>query len=270
MKPVILLALFAAVMAAAGAANAQSTPDQSGPPPICTDRPTKANSTCTVPQGDWQVESDVVNWQQTSVGGVTTDMTVAPTPTLKYGLTKTVDVEVNWAPWQEVRIKAGGVTTTASGASDVFFRVKWAMVSNSSWSASGIAWVKAPTASHMLGNGRVEEGFTVPFTFNLPNKFSLTVEPELDGLENAALNGQHANLINVASLSRPVTDKLTLSADLWNQQNFDPGGTISQTTADVAAAYLVTNTLQLDAGANFGVNRFAPRTQLYLGVSKRW
>lgn len=45
---------------------------------------------------------------------------------------------------------------------------------------------------------------------------------------------------------------------------------MTQVSADVAAAYLVAPTLQLDAGANFGLNRDTPDAQLYVGVSKRF
>jgi hypothetical protein len=38
----------------------------------------------------------------------------------------------------------------------------------------------------------------------------------------------------------------------------------------VAATYAVSNTLQLDVGANFGLNAATPRSQLYVGVSRRW
>jgi hypothetical protein len=251
-------------------APVQPAPASSEPPAICTDRPTKANSTCTVPKGDWQVESDLVNWTNSSIDGVSADLIVAPNPTLKYGVSKNVDIEVNWAPYQQLTVKAGGVSTRSSGSGDVFVRLKWEPINNSKWSLAVIPYVKAPAAPHTIGNGRVEGGLIVPVTFTLPDKFSLTFGPELDALENAALDGHHVNLINLINLSRPVTGKLTLYAEVWNDQNFDPLGTVSQTTADVAAAYLVNNTFQLDVGGNFGVSHFAPRTQLYVGVSKRF
>jgi hypothetical protein len=268
MKALLLASAVAAGLAIAPAALAQSTP--AAPTPICTDRPTKANATCTVPAGDWQVETDIVNWTHSDVGGVKTDVLLAPNPTLKYGLSDKADIELSLAPYEEIRTSTGGVTTRASGVGDLYVRLKWSLLSNSSASVSIIPWIKAPTASHSLGNGKVEEGVALPVSFSLPDKVSLTLGPEIDGLENAALNGQHANLVNVVNLSRPFTDKLTLAAELWNDQNYDPLGTVSQTSADVAAAYAVTSTLQFDLGANFGLNRATPKTQLYLGVSKRF
>jgi len=41
-------------------------------------------------------------------------------------------------------------------------------------------------------------------------------------------------------------------------------------TADAAVAYLLTDSIQLDAGANFGLNRNAPNLQIYTGISQRF
>jgi len=40
--------------------------------------------------------------------------------------------------------------------------------------------------------------------------------------------------------------------------------------ADVAAAYAATSSLQLDAGANFGLTRETADVEFYAGIAKRW
>ena len=52
-----------------------------------------------------------------------------------------------------------------------------------------------------------------------------------------------------------MTEKLNLSAELWGGWDWDPSGTTREASADGAVAYLLSNDLQLDAGANFGLNR---------------
>ena len=64
--------LSAALLLVSGAALAQEptlgpaakTPPTgaSSPPAICTDRPSKATSACTVPKGSFQLETDLINW----------------------------------------------------------------------------------------------------------------------------------------------------------------------------------------------------------------
>jgi hypothetical protein len=58
--------------------------------------------------------------------------------------------------------------------------------------------------------------------------------------------------------------------EAWTSQNFDPLGTVRQYSLDADIAYLLNNDTQLDAGANFGLNRATPDAELYFGVSRRF
>jgi hypothetical protein len=77
-------------------------------------------------------------------------------------------------------------------------------------------------------------------------------------------------MIQVVGLGWQASSKLNLSGELWGQWNWDPAGTQRQATADVAAAYLVSNDFQWDGGANFGLNRYTPDLELYSGFSVRF
>jgi hypothetical protein len=57
---------------------------------------------------------------------------------------------------------------------------------------------------------------------------------------------------------------------VWGAWDFDPAGTARQYSIDGAVAYLVSRDVQLDAGANFGLNRATPDVEIYGGVSKRF
>lgn len=260
--PTVSLALLA------GAARAQDADLGS----ICADRPTRANATCTVPAGHWQVETDIANLTRNTSGGVRTTTLYAPNPYVKYGLADGMDLEVNWSPYLRARTTdlATGDRDTLSGVSDLYVRVKRRLVANDRATVSIIPFVKAPTAKRGLGNDKWEGGLALPVNLPLSNGFSLTLGPEVDLLADADGEGRHAAVINVVNLSRPLNDKLSVAAELWSSFNYDPDGTVRQYTADVAAAYLVTPTLQIDAGANFGLNRATPDTQIYVGVAKRF
>jgi hypothetical protein len=244
-----------------GAASAEA--------PICTDRPTKSNTPCTVPEGDVQIEADVTQWTRASAAGVTRETILFTDPTVKYGVLAHLDVEVSWAPWEQVRTSFNGHATTVSSVGDLFLRGKWAAFDGEVFETSLIPYVKLPTASHEVGNGHVEGGLIAPVVIKLPAEFKLTQCPELDALSNADRPGAHLNVIDVIDLSRSL-GKWTLYAEIWNDQDFAPTGTRAQTTFDVAASWLLTNNAQLDAGANFGLDRDAPQQQFYLGVSGRF
>jgi hypothetical protein len=75
-------------------------------------------------------------------------------------------------------------------------------------------------------------------------------------------------MTQVASLGWQATNKLDVSAELWGQWDWDPAGTVRQYSGDASVAYLVSKQVQLDAGANFGLNRNTPDIELYAGFAE--
>jgi hypothetical protein len=99
---------------------------------------------------------------------------------------------------------------------------------------------------------------------------SINVTPELDWVADGDGHGHHVATAQVASLGWQVNEKLSLAGELWGQWDWDPAGTSRQYSADGSIAYLVSKDLQLDAGANFGLNRNTPEMEVYTGVSVRF
>lgn len=240
--------------------------------PICTDRPTKANSTCTVPSGSFQIETDIANTVHDRQGASTTDTTYLINPTLKYGLGSRSDVQVNWSPHirVETRDHMTGERTHTNGSGDLVVRVKTRLFETDTASVAIIPFIKAPTASHGLSNDRWEGGLAMPIGIPLPGGFSLTLGPELDVLADADGAGHHGALINLVNVAHPLGSKMTVAFEVWDSINRDPSGTVRQRSADVALTYLVGPALQLDVGANIGLNHETPDRQIYLGVSTRF
>ena len=286
----LLSLMVALVLLTAGAARADDAPappppDKSGftlfnPTPtddlrsLCTDRPTKSTGPCTVDAGHWQVESDIYNWTQQSLGGVTTTTELFTNPTLKLGVTNTLDVEVNIAPYERITTRSGGVTTTAEGAGDLYLRAKWAPIGDDggSFAFALVPYVKVPTASHSIGNGEVEGGVVAPIQFTLSNNLQVLFDPEIDVLADASGSGYHANTISLVSLTYPVSKTVNVSAELWGDANFDPSGTVSQASFDLGAGWIPAKQpdLQFDGGVNLGLNKATPSVQAYVGISHRF
>jgi hypothetical protein len=242
---------------------------------LCTDRPTKSSSPCTVDPGHFQIESDLFNAVFDRTGGIDTNTYLFTDPTLKYGLTRTLDLEVSLAPLVEVTTKdrATGEKTDATGVGDLYLRAKLNLTGEHG-ERIGVAidpYVKIPTARNGLGDGAVEAGVHAPISVALPANFALSFDPEVDLLKDGSGNGRHANLINLISLSHPA-GPLTLAADAWSDVNFDPGGTVTQYTADFSIAWIPARApnLQFDGGVNVGLNRVTPGVQTYIGISHRF
>jgi hypothetical protein len=77
-------------------------------------------------------------------------------------------------------------------------------------------------------------------------------------------------MVQLVDVGIAASPRLSLTAELWGQWDWDPAGTERQYSADGAAAYLLGNSVQLDGGANFGLNRNTPDVELYAGISKRF
>jgi hypothetical protein len=132
-------------------------------------------------------------------------------------------------------------------------------------------FVKIPTATRKLGNGKVEGGLVVPVAIPLgQGPLTLSLDPELDLLADDDRRGRHLATQQVVNLGLQVNDKLGVSAELWGEREWDPAGTRTQVSADGAVAYLVSSSLQLDGGVNLGLNRRTPDVELYTGVSARF
>lgn len=242
---------------------------------LCTDRPTKSTAPCTVDAGRFQLESDLFDAVFDRSGGVDTNTNLFTNPTLKYGVTRALDVEVGLAPVVEVTTKdrRTGARTNAVGVGDLYLRAKLNLLGDDG-GMIGVAlspYVKLPTARSSIGNGAVEAGLIAPISINLPAKFALSLDPEVDVLKDQSGGGRHANLVNLVGLSHPA-GPLTVAAEAWSDVSFDPAGTVTQYSADFGVSWIPAKqpNLQFDGGVNLGLNRVTPGVQAYVGVSRRF
>lgn len=266
------LALFAAPLAAREPANNRSEDGTAADPsPICTDRPTKSNAACTVPEGKVQVEADLFSWTRIGSGAARADVLVYSNPTLKYGLGPNNDIQLNFAPLVEVRSRAGGQTVSQTGAGDLTVRFKQRLTGpEAKIQLAVIPLVKAPTAQSGIGNGEWEGGVIVPVQVPLGG-VTLTLVPQANLIAGAMAPGdRHLEFQGVVNLAYTVAPRTTMAVEVWTSQNWDPAGTVRQYSADAAVSYLLNDALQLDIGGNFGLNQATPDVQLYAGISARF
>lgn len=240
--------------------------------PICADRPSKATSPCTAPAGRFQIESELARWSlQKDHGTRETSLWFGET-TLKYGLDDHSDLQVEVAPWQRLTVGIGLAQRRWTGLGDVEVRYKREMTSaDAPVRLALMPFVKIPTAKQPLGNGKVETGLLVPMQFQAANSnVSFNFTPELDRNVDADRGGYHWAMQQVGSINLAVSERLTVTAELWGQWEWDPAGDESQASVDAAGAYLLSDDIQLDAGANFGVNRRTPDVEVYAGIAMRF
>lgn len=239
---------------------------------ICADRPGKASAPCTAPAGHVQIETGLADWSLQRSRRVRESLLELGATAIKYGVGDRTHVEVDVTPLVRDSLRENGMHQTARGVGDTQLRVKQRLTpDHASVEVALYPFVKLPTASHKLGNGKLEAGLAVPIQTEVANgDLSLALTPEIDWLADEDRHGHHAALVQVAALGWPISDAVTLSGELWGQWDWDPAGTTRQASADLAAAYLPREDLQLDAGVNVGLNANTPDVELYVGLAKRF
>ncbi|MFI4889513.1 MAG: transporter [Steroidobacterales bacterium] len=236
-----------------------------------TDRPPKANSPFTVDAGHFQYETDLVVFGHGDAGGVTTDAWTVLDPTLKIGLTNTIDAELQVTPYESVTTRSAGTTARQSGIGDTFLRVKVNVLGNDheDVAVALLPYVKLPTANSGLGNGKIEGGLILPVSFNVAGGFTVIVMPEGDYLKDAAGSGYHGAFDFLINVSHPLDSRWTFFTEAFTTQSFQAHDKPVYTLDEALTCALGRN-LQFDLGGNFSLNGAAPRIQLYTGLSQRF
>ena len=254
---------LAAVSTAAAAADDEA---------ICTDRPSRATGTCTTPRGRIQIETGLVDWTRYRAGGIRTDLTAWGGSLIKYGLSAKADVEIGVTPLVELRVRGQGIHERDSSFGDTLLRVKYQLTQDEAPVQIALdPFVKLPTANRRLGNRKVEGGVTVPVQMPIGSgPFTLSLGPEIDVRADADGHGDHFATQQVVNVGIALSRQLSVSTELWAAWDWEPSGTAKQASWDGAVAYDIGKDLQLDAGANFGLNRQTPGVEVYSGFSVRF
>ena len=275
--------------------------------PFNTDRPSKTDSPITVDAGRFQLEADFANFtydRYNSLGTNTRVETLLVAPTfLKAGLFQNVDFQVLIPTYENIRTDARDVVTTtplpstgpgttgATGATttrthqvttmdgygDMLFRLKINLVGNEggNFIFAVIPFVKAPTASNGVGNGRVEGGINFPINYSLPVGFTLFAQTRYDFLYNGDNDGYHTLFSNDIGVSRAIPGifggKLSgygefASAVSSRESDTDP----LVLTADTGLIFQLTPNIAVDVNGFFGLTRGAPDYNVFGGIGVRF
>ena len=274
--------------------------------PFNTDRPSKTDSPVTVDAGRFQLEADFANYtydRYNALGTNTRVETLLVTPTfLKVGLFENVDFQMLVPTYEWIRTDArdvavtvtipatgpgstGTITTTQTrrevttvdGYGDMLFRLKINLVGNEGgpFLAAVIPFVKAPTASTGVGNGRVEGGINFPINYSLPLGFTLFAQTRYDFLYNGDNDGYHALFSNNVGAVRAIPGILDGKLSAYGEFASAVSSRESRTdplvlTADTGLIFQLTPTIAIDVNGFFGLTRGAPDVNVFGGIGVRF
>jgi len=239
------------------------------------DRPTKGYSVRTVDAGHVEIETDFASYSYANYQGTITRSVQALDPNFKVGLTDWMDVEVQFNGLQYSRLfdaASGRTSFDGTGCGDVFLRTKMNLFGNDAGFAGMalIPYVKLPSSAPVISNGAVEGGLIAPLALR-PDDFIITLMTEVDVLKTATGNGRYTNFVNLVGVSHPVPglDGVNAMVELYSSAGTDPG-TPPIYTFDLGANFKLDKHTIVDIGLNLGLNKAAPKAQVYSGVSFRF
>lgn len=265
MKQLTLTTLFcflSAVVASAGVREA--APDKASGAvdyPMSTDRPDITESPFSVKKGFWQFEMETVSvsldgreqWEDW--GSVN----------IKYGLSHHTDIQLVTPAWH--------TGDDGDGWSDVEVRFKWNLTgqerldgaaADRAFAIALMPYVKLPTASRGLGNGEVEGGIIVPFSFtNMP----LTYMVQVDAIRNEEDDGYTGALTLSATYAREFGDRVSGFTEVVATMPMEGA---AEVYLNAGLVYEMNENWFLDLGVNAGLNDEATDLRFFTGMSWRF
>ena len=239
------------------------------------DRPTKGFSVRTVDAGHIEIESDFVSYTYSKYLGITTHSFEAFDPNLKIGITNWADFEIqfNGLQSQQSFDSATGAVAHGDGFGDVFLRTKINLFGNDSgpMGLAIIPYVKVPSSVPVISNGAVESGLIAPLALRLPQDYIVTLMTEVDELKNTDDGRRYTNFVNLIGVSHPLpgVEGANAMVELFSSAGTDPAAPQIY-TFDAGMNFRIDQHTILDVGFNLGLNKAAPKAQVYSGISVRF
>jgi hypothetical protein len=230
---------------------------------LAADRPDVTENPRTIDAGHVQVELSFAAWGK---GSGVEDVAVLPF-NFKLGLTNYADIQFVYGPYIR-QLSPGRVD---EGHGDTLIRLKinlWGNDGGHSGTALAIMpFISIPTGADAFTADAAEGGIIVPFQMPLPADFDLTLMAELDFIRDGA-GGRDTLLVHTASLGHDLIGDLAGYIEYVGAVDLD-GDQKYQASFGVGFTFGVNENVQLDCGANVGLNAAAQDLQIFAGMTFR-
>ena len=282
-----LSSCVSAILPAEGEETEKASPDKSGyhlfnPTPqgwmrkLSADRPDKTDSAYTVDAGHFQLEMDFANWTYDRYNPEHQDQRLtayeAAPFNLKVGLLNSLDFQITFTAyrWERAEDRIAGTVEKRSGFGDVTPRVKYNVIGNDGgpFALALMPFVKLPASRRPLGNGAVEGGLKIPYTFELPG-WDLSLQTEVDFNRDEVGPGYHTHWINSVSLGRAIAGKLSGYVEFYSNVSTERGSDWIG-TFDTWLTYQINESWRLDGGVYIGLTRAAEDWHPFVGMTWRY
>ncbi len=251
---------------------------------LCLSSPARADDAMTTDQPGFGVTPDVVgtgrfqietsaSYQRDHQQDVTTRTYATPT-LLRLGVSDNWEVRLSSDGWIRQRTNQPGTPTAHdSGTGDASLGLKWHTQDGDDKSAKpSMAWlfdIGVDSGSAAFRGQGLTPLLRMASSWNLPDDWSFSVMPGLYSQRNDDGDRYVGGMLSL-SLGKALTQQASGSLEFAAQQiaSVKNGGKVY--TFDAGLAYVLSESVQVDASANFGLNRNAPKLNAGLGLSLKF
>ena len=187
-------------------------------------------------------------------------------PTLTYGLTDTVDLVVT-VPYQSIKVKEAGVSVTESGLADSAVELKWNFYNSGNLGLALKPGFTIPTGDEDKGLGVGKSGYGA-FMIGTLDQSDFMVHGNIGYFRNQNSAGERENLWHGSLATEyAVNDALTAVANIGLETNPDPETDTPPAFALGGVIYSVNDTIDVDGGVKFGLNKYEADYSFLAGMS---
>jgi hypothetical protein len=228
------------------------------------DRPDLTDGPFTVDAGHLQTETTLFQYGRD--GGVK-DYSFGETA-VRLGLSVNTDLQLI-VPFYER--ETGGNVADNSGFGDLTVRLKWNFWGNDGGdTAFGvIPFVKSPTASHDLGNDKVEGGVIFPLSVNLSEHVQFAAMAEFDVAYDENRDDYGVDFVNTVELAVSCTEKVGAYIEIESVASTRSDASW-EGYAGTGITFAATDNIVFDAGVVVGLVGAAQDFATFTGVSLRF
>jgi hypothetical protein len=240
---------------------------------LTPDRPDKTESPYTLDAGHFMVEMDFATYTYDKSDNTTRRAwNIAPI-NFKVGLFRNIDLQLISDDYEHVASTdhATGKTAVMSGMGDFLLRVKLNMWGDDRGRTAFalLPYVKFPTNTSNLGNHAVEGGVICPLALKLPADFDAGLETAVSLLRDENGNRYHEDFINSITLDHAIVGRLSGYLEFFSEISSEAHSGWTG-TIDAGLEFLVTGSIQLDCGCNFGITPAADDFNPFAGITARF
>lgn len=263
------LLLLAAILVPVVSGNARAQDRD-----YCPDRPGIGVPACTMAPGQFSLEVGLGDWTLDRNQDERQDVILVGDTLLRYGIADHAEVQLGWSSlgFSRTRDRTTGQVEHRDGTGDVTLAVKRNLIhpDGSGFAAALLPFVTLPVGREPIGAGDWGAGLAVPMTYELSDRLSLESTSSFDAAVDEDGHGRHFAFEEVVGANFKLSEQLTATAEYQITADRDPEGHHLAHLSGLSLAWQPGKDLQLDLGANAGLDHDAPDAELYFGVSRRF